>query len=58
MLKRVQPIVAVCVYHKPEDLWTIPLFLKEVLPYLRAHARNGFELVAYAELPECCPHPQ
>jgi FkbM family methyltransferase len=51
-LYRAQPVVAVCVYHRPEDLWKIPLFLDEVLPhhrkYLRAHAYDGFELVAYA----------
>ena len=58
MLKRAQPVVAVCVYHKPEDLWTIPLFLKEALPahqmFLRAHAWDGFELVVYAVPPVRC----
>jgi hypothetical protein len=57
-LERMRPVVAVCVYHRPEDLWTIPLFLHEVLPehrmYLRAHAWDGFELVAYAVPPERC----
>jgi FkbM family methyltransferase len=52
ILQRAKPVVAVCVYHRPEDLWTIPLFLHEVLPahrlFLRAHAWDGFELVAYA----------
>lgn len=52
LLKRSQPVVAVCVYHKPEDLWTIPVFLKNELPNhkfaLRSHAHDGFELVAYA----------
>jgi len=52
MLRREQPVVAVCVYHRPEDLWTIPLFLDECLPdhskFLRAHAWDGFELMAYA----------
>ena len=52
MLKREKPVVAVCVYHRPEDLWRIPTFLDESLPdhafYLRAHAWDGFELVFYA----------
>jgi len=55
-LKAAQPVVAVCVYHRPEDLWTIPLFLRDALPghrlHLRAHAWDGFELVAYAVPPE------
>lgn len=52
LLQRAKPVVAVCVYHRPDDLWTIPVFLHEVLPlhrlFLRAHAWDGFELVAYA----------
>lgn len=52
MLRRCQPVVAVCVYHRPEDLWVIPQFLHEILPqhkfFLRAHGWDGFELVAYA----------
>lgn len=57
-LKRSQPLVAVCVYHRPKDLWEIPLFLKAVLPghryFLRCHAWNGFELVFYAVPPFRC----
>jgi FkbM family methyltransferase len=57
-LKRSQPVVAACVYHRPADLWTIPLFLHEALPahrmFLRVHAWDGFELVAYAVPPERC----
>lgn len=58
-LRRAQPVVAVCLYHKVEDLWEIPLFLGEVLPghrhFLRIHARDGFELVTYAIPAERCP---
>jgi len=47
-----RPALAVCVYHRPADLWEIPLLIDELLPdsdfYLRAHAWNGFELVFYA----------
>ena len=57
-LKDSQPVVAVGVYHRPEDLWTIPLFLRDALPghrmFLRSHAWDGFELVAYAVPPERC----
>jgi FkbM family methyltransferase len=51
-LRRAQPLMAVCVYHRPEDIWTIPLFLHKHLPghrlYLRCHEHDGFELVVYA----------
>jgi FkbM family methyltransferase len=60
-LERTQPVVAACLYHRPEDLWTIPLFLQQILPahrmYLRAHAWDGFELVAYAVPADRCLHP-
>lgn len=51
-LVRIQPVVAVCVYHRPDDLWQIPLYLHTQLPdhrlFLRSHANDGFELVTYA----------
>jgi len=51
-LTRTQPVVAVCAYHRPDDIWEIPLFLKRLLPenkmLLRAHAFDGFELVVYS----------
>lgn len=47
-----QPAIAVCVYHRPEDLWEIPLYLHEILPShriaLRYHKFQGFDMVAYA----------
>jgi FkbM family methyltransferase len=52
VLRRTQPVVAVCIYHRPEDLWEIPRFLSETLPnhrmFLRVHEHDGFELVVYA----------
>jgi len=51
-IRESRPALAVCVYHKPSDLWEIPRLVDELLPdatfYLRAHAWNGFELVLYA----------
>jgi FkbM family methyltransferase len=61
-LADMRPVMAVCVYHRPEDLWTIPLFLQEALPthrmYLRVHAWDGFELVAYAVPADRCRQPK
>lgn len=52
LLREARPAVAVCVYHKPSDLWNIPRLIDEFLPrasvYLRYHAWNGFDLVLYA----------
>jgi FkbM family methyltransferase len=51
-LQVARPALAVCVYHKPADLWEIPSLISDLLPdsdwYLRAHAYNGFDLVFYA----------
>lgn len=47
-----RPALAVCVYHKPADLWELPRLVDHLLPdakfFLRAHAYNGFDLVLYA----------
>jgi FkbM family methyltransferase len=51
-LQAVRPALAVCVYHKPADLWELPRVVAELLPnvdlFLRSHAWNGFDLVLYA----------
>lgn len=51
-LQTARPAVAVCVYHKPADLWQLPRLVADLLPdadlFLRSHAWNGFDLVLYA----------
>ncbi len=46
------PIVAVCVYHRQDHLWRIPLMLHEWRPdyafFLRPHNEEGWDLVCYA----------
>lgn len=55
VLRAQQPTVAVCVYHLPDHLWTIPLFLHDALPkhrlFFRAHGIDGWETVCYAVPP-------
>lgn len=52
LIARHQPRLAVCVYHEPEHLWTLPRLMKELNGSyklaLRYHQRNGFDVVAYA----------
>jgi len=49
---KVHPILAVSVYHKPEDIWDLPLYMHELGPdsrlALRMYWRDGFDLVCYS----------
>ncbi len=51
-IARNRPKLAVCLYHKPGDLFEIPLFIKSLAPeyrfYLRQHQPVSCELVLYA----------
>ena len=55
VIERDQPILAVCVYHRPEDLWRLPLLMHQMLPdhhmHLRCHEGDGWQTVAYAVPP-------
>jgi FkbM family methyltransferase len=55
IIRRHQPIMAVCLYHAPRHLWEIPLLLKELLPSYRLHLRrysnDCWEQVCYAVPP-------
>ena len=51
-ITKYRPRLAISGYHRPQDLWEIPLKLLELLPnarlYVRQHGSNGFETVFYA----------
>ncbi|MEJ7797566.1 MAG: FkbM family methyltransferase [Solirubrobacteraceae bacterium] len=51
-IARCKPKLAVCIYHRPEDLWRIVLFLRERFSfydfYVRTHQYDGLEFVLYA----------
>ncbi|RSK28615.1 FkbM family methyltransferase [Bacillus sp. HMF5848] len=51
-IKKYRPKLAICVYHKPEDIIEIPLYLNEIVPtykfYLRHYNYGGSETVLYA----------
>ena len=46
------PVLAVCLYHKPEDLWDLPLLIRSLGPdyrlYLRRYSDERWETVCYA----------
>jgi FkbM family methyltransferase len=49
-----KPKLAICIYHKPEDLYEIPRYIKSLVPeyklYCRNHSPHGIECVLYAIL--------
>lgn len=53
-IKRDRPKLAICIYHKPEDLYELPLYIKSIVPeyklYIRHHSNIGAESVLYATL--------
>jgi FkbM family methyltransferase len=47
------PIMAVSVYHRPNDLWELPIYLKQFLGtecklFLRTEGEDGMEAICYA----------
>lgn len=54
LIKRDCPKLAVCIYHRPEDMITLPLYIKSLVPeyklYLRSYSNSDNEMVLYAVL--------
>ena len=54
IIRRDRPRLAICIYHKPEDLYEIPFLIKELVPeyrlYIRHHSDTYAETVLYATL--------
>ncbi len=55
VIQRDKPTLAICVYHTQNDIWRIPLLIRELLPehqfFLRAYEGDGFQTVVYAVPP-------
>lgn len=52
---RDKPKLAICIYHKPEDMTEIPLYIKSLVPeykiYVRHHSITASDTVLYAVMP-------
>jgi FkbM family methyltransferase len=51
-ISRTGPVLAICVYHRQNDLWRIPILMREMLPgaalFLRSYFLDGLDTVCYA----------
>ena len=56
VVTRHRPVLAVCVYHVQDHLWSLPLQMAALHPDYRFHLRpyneEGWDLVCYAVPPE------
>ncbi|PJI09846.1 MULTISPECIES: FkbM family methyltransferase [Clostridium] len=54
IITKLKPKLAICVYHKIEDMWQIPLLIKSIVPeyklYIRHYSYDMCETVCYAVL--------
>ena len=52
LIEKNRPGLAICLYHSPEHLWSIPLWVQglnlDYCLYYRAYQHNTFETVFYA----------
>lgn len=55
VIQRDKPKLAICIYHKAEDMVEIPLYIKALVPeyklYIRHHSHTSLETVLYAVMP-------
>lgn len=52
IIKSYAPTMAVCVYHRPDDLWKIPIYINNLREdyyfFFRTHKEQGWDAVLYA----------
>lgn len=51
IIQTYRPALAICIYHKPEDLWELPLLIHSIEPNydmsIRVHGHTGLSTVLY-----------
>jgi FkbM family methyltransferase len=61
LIRRARPIIAISVYHQPDDLWELPFYLHSLdLGYklfLRTQGEDGMDVVCYAVPPRHLSRP-
>jgi FkbM family methyltransferase len=59
LLAQARPLLAISVYHRPDDLWQLPLYIESLgLGYglfLRTQGEDGMDVICYA-IPPRTPH--
>lgn len=54
LIKSSKPKMAICIYHRPSDLWEIPLYLHSLVPEYKMHIRHHgnvyYDTVLYVHL--------
>lgn len=55
LIRQARPLVALSVYHRPDDLWQLPLYLDSLSPgyrfFLRTQGEDGMDVICYAVPP-------
>ena len=55
-IREAMPVMAICLYHRPEDLWDLPLLVRSIAPgyrfFVRRHSDERWETVLYAVPPD------
>ncbi len=56
LIQKNHPKLAICIYHKPEDMYELPRYIKNLVPdykfYLRHYSNREVETVLYAVINE------
>jgi FkbM family methyltransferase len=52
LIRESRPLLAISIYHRPDDLWQLPLYVASLDPnyrfYLRTQGEDGMDVICYA----------